>query len=109
MQRARIPAAALANPDADLLEEAGRHVARYKLPKALVRVDRVRRAPSGKADYRWAKKLADSELARTFAHEICHFMALQHVVNKGLSGKLYPAPKPKRMVEYRMCRVFSSR
>lgn len=34
----------------------------------------------------------DSELARTFAHEICHFMALQHVVNKGLSGKLYPDP-----------------
>jgi fatty-acyl-CoA synthase len=44
--------------DADLLEEAGRHVARYKLPKALVRVDRVRRAPSGKADYRWARAVA---------------------------------------------------
>ncbi len=34
----------------------------------------------------------DAELARVFAHEVCHFMALQHVVNKGVSGKLYPDP-----------------
>jgi fatty-acyl-CoA synthase len=40
--------------DADLLEEAGRHIARYKLPKEIVRVERVQRSPSGKADYRWA-------------------------------------------------------
>ncbi len=40
--------------DADLLEEAARHVARYKLPKAIVRRDHVERSPSGKADYRWA-------------------------------------------------------
>jgi fatty-acyl-CoA synthase len=40
--------------DADLLEEAGRHIARYKLPKAIVRRDRIERSPSGKADYRWA-------------------------------------------------------
>ncbi len=44
--------------DEDLLEEAARHVARYKLPKAIVRVDRVRRSPSGKADYRWARATA---------------------------------------------------
>ena len=44
--------------DADLLEEAARHVARYKLPKHVIRVDRVQRAPSGKADYRWARDIA---------------------------------------------------
>ena len=44
--------------DDDLLEEAGRHIARYKLPKHVVRVDQVRRAPSGKADYRWAREVA---------------------------------------------------
>ena len=44
--------------DDDLLEEAARHVARYKLPKHIVRVDRVQRAPSGKADYRWARDVA---------------------------------------------------
>ncbi len=44
--------------DEDLREEAARHVARYKLPKAIIRVDRVRRAPSGKADYRWAREVA---------------------------------------------------
>ncbi len=40
--------------DADLLAEAALHVARYKLPKAIVRVDEIVRSPSGKADYRWA-------------------------------------------------------
>lgn len=44
--------------DADLLEEAGRHVARYKIPKAVIRVPVVERSPSGKADYRWARAQA---------------------------------------------------
>jgi acyl-CoA synthetase (AMP-forming)/AMP-acid ligase II len=44
--------------DDDLLAEAGRHVARYKVPKAVIRVDTVERSPSGKADYRWAKARA---------------------------------------------------
>jgi fatty-acyl-CoA synthase len=39
---------------AELLDEAARHVARYKLPKAFVFVEEVVRSPSGKADYRWA-------------------------------------------------------
>jgi acyl-CoA synthetase (AMP-forming)/AMP-acid ligase II len=43
--------------DADLLAEAERHIARYKLPKAIVRVDEVVRSPSGKPDYRWAKSI----------------------------------------------------
>jgi fatty-acyl-CoA synthase len=43
----------------DLLEECGGHIARYKLPKAFVFTDRIARSPSGKADYRWAKRLAE--------------------------------------------------
>jgi fatty-acyl-CoA synthase len=43
---------------AELLGEAQRHVARYKLPKAFVFVDRVARSPAGKADYRWAARVA---------------------------------------------------
>ncbi len=34
------------------------HIARYKLPRAFVFVEAVLRAPSGKADYRWARKTA---------------------------------------------------
>ncbi|HET6152015.1 MAG TPA: acyl-CoA synthetase [Marmoricola sp.] len=44
--------------DADLLDEAGKHVARYKLPKAIIRRPSIARSPSGKADYRWAKQQA---------------------------------------------------
>jgi 3-oxocholest-4-en-26-oate---CoA ligase len=42
----------------ELLAEAERHVARYKLPKAFVFVSEIARSPSGKADYRWAKEQA---------------------------------------------------
>jgi acyl-CoA synthetase (AMP-forming)/AMP-acid ligase II len=42
----------------DLREEAGRHLARYKLPKATVFVDAIVRSPAGKADYRWAREVA---------------------------------------------------
>jgi len=40
----------------ELLAEAGKHLARYKLPKEFVFRDRIQRSPSGKADYRWAKQ-----------------------------------------------------
>ena len=36
----------------------GEHLARYKAPRAFLFVDEVRRHPSGKADYRWAKEQA---------------------------------------------------
>ncbi|MHB1584088.1 MAG: acyl-CoA synthetase [Acidimicrobiales bacterium] len=42
----------------DIVEHAARHVARYKLPKAVVFVPLVQRSPSGKADYRWARQQA---------------------------------------------------
>jgi acyl-CoA synthetase (AMP-forming)/AMP-acid ligase II len=45
---------------AQLLAEAERHVARYKLPKDVVFVDRVERSPAGKADYRWARTVAEA-------------------------------------------------
>ncbi|MCH2173967.1 acyl-CoA synthetase [Myxococcota bacterium] len=44
----------------ELIAEASEHIARYKLPKAFVFVDEVQRSPSGKADYRWAKAVAES-------------------------------------------------
>lgn len=44
--------------DEDLLEATGRELARYKRPKAIVRVPRVRRLPNGKADYAWARSVA---------------------------------------------------
>jgi 3-oxocholest-4-en-26-oate---CoA ligase len=41
-----------------LQEHAGAHVARYKIPRDVVFVDEIVRSPSGKPDYRWAKKAA---------------------------------------------------
>ncbi len=46
--------------DDDLLGVAGQHIARYKLPKSIIRVPKIQRSPSGKADYRWAKDIAGS-------------------------------------------------
>jgi acyl-CoA synthetase (AMP-forming)/AMP-acid ligase II len=45
---------AQADPES-IIAEAGRHIARYKLPKEVIYCDKVQRSPSGKADYRWAK------------------------------------------------------
>ena len=42
----------------DLVEFAGRYLARYKLPKTTVLVAEMVRSPSGKPDYRWAKARA---------------------------------------------------
>jgi acyl-CoA synthetase (AMP-forming)/AMP-acid ligase II len=44
----------------ELLGECERHVARFKLPKEIVFVDRVVRSPAGKADYRWARSVAEA-------------------------------------------------
>jgi fatty-acyl-CoA synthase len=44
-----------------LIAEAEHHIARYKLPKQIVFVNEVVRSPSGKADYRWAARLAASD------------------------------------------------
>ncbi|MAI78043.1 MAG: acyl-CoA synthetase [Deltaproteobacteria bacterium] len=42
----------------ELNQTAGEHISRYKLPKAFVFVGDIVRAPSGKADYRWARETA---------------------------------------------------
>ena len=36
--------------------------------------------------------VGDGEAARVVTHEVCHFMALQHVENRGISGAVYPDP-----------------
>lgn len=48
--------------ESELRQTANGHIASYKLPKAFVFVDEVVRAPSGKADYRWAKETATTAL-----------------------------------------------
>ena len=47
--------------EAELLAEAGKTLARYKLPKAFVFRERIERSPSGKADYRWAREQASGD------------------------------------------------
>ena len=44
--------------DEELVEVCRTSIARYKIPKAFVRVPKVMRSPAGKADYRWAKDVA---------------------------------------------------
>jgi fatty-acyl-CoA synthase len=58
----QLRAGAHATP-AELGEAAAEHLARYKLPRAILFVDAVLRSPSGKADYRWARATALAQLA----------------------------------------------
>ncbi len=55
--------------DAELADACKQYIAKYKTPKAVIRVEKVLRSPSGKADYRWAKAVAteggDSPRRRT--------------------------------------------
>lgn len=44
--------------DDELREWCRARLADFKVPKAIVRVARVQRSPSGKADYRWAREMA---------------------------------------------------
>lgn len=44
--------------EAEILELCASRLARYKLPKEIIFVDRVVRGPNGKADYRWAEQVA---------------------------------------------------
>ncbi|MCG5433150.1 acyl-CoA synthetase [Mycobacterium sp. MYCO198283] len=44
--------------DDELVEVCRSRIARYKIPKAFIRTDKVTRSPAGKADYRWAKDVA---------------------------------------------------
>ncbi|MEX0768799.1 MAG: AMP-binding protein [Microthrixaceae bacterium] len=40
--------------DEQIRSSAEKHIARYKLPRAIIRREQIVRSPSGKADYRWA-------------------------------------------------------
>jgi len=44
---------------ADLTEQTRKFIAGYKLPKEILFVDKVERAPNGKANYKWAKEAAN--------------------------------------------------
>jgi acyl-CoA synthetase (AMP-forming)/AMP-acid ligase II len=49
-------------PTLEALQQHARDsLAGYKLPRALVLVDKVERTPAGKPDYAWAKKIAMAE------------------------------------------------
>ncbi|MBL4907773.1 MAG: AMP-binding protein, partial [Sneathiella sp.] len=48
----------------DLKVETAKHIARYKLPKLYLFVDKVKRGENGKTDYRWAKDLALQSLMK---------------------------------------------
>ncbi|MFD7876542.1 acyl-CoA synthetase [Streptomyces sp. NPDC059766] len=45
----------------DIQTHCRAHLAGYKIPRQLVITDAVRRSPSGKADYRWAREVAVAE------------------------------------------------
>ncbi len=47
-----------------LIDYCRQHLAGYKLPKNILFVDKVQRAPNGKADYKWAKQTALDTLGR---------------------------------------------
>ena len=44
--------------DEELVAVCSTAIARYKIPKAFIRTEKVMRSPAGKADYRWAKEVA---------------------------------------------------
>ncbi|MDP6970734.1 MAG: AMP-binding protein, partial [Pseudomonadales bacterium] len=46
----------------DVIDFTREHLAGYKLPKQVIFVDTVQRAPNGKADYKWAKRTAEAAI-----------------------------------------------
>lgn len=46
----------------ELISYTREHLAGYKLPKQVLFVEEVMRAPNGKANYKWAKEIAEKEL-----------------------------------------------
>lgn len=44
--------------EVDVIDFTREHLAGYKLPRHVIFVDQVQRAPNGKADYKWAKRAA---------------------------------------------------
>ena len=44
-----------------LINKTRSFIASYKLPKKIIFVGNVERAPNGKANYKWAKNIADED------------------------------------------------
>ena len=42
-----------------LIDSTREFIAGYKLPKKIIIVEHVQRAPNGKADYKWANEIAN--------------------------------------------------
>ena len=64
----RVTAVASLRPGSDLDGEAIREslrekIAAFKMPKQLFVVEKVERAPNGKADYKWARKVVEESLS----------------------------------------------
>ena len=47
----------------ELIEKTRSVIAAYKLPKSIIFTDEVKRAPNGKANYKWAKSYAEEHLS----------------------------------------------
>lgn len=57
----------------EVLDSAGRTIARYKLPKALVLSEQIARSPSGKPDYTWARTIVGEALgSREASPDVWH-------------------------------------
>jgi fatty-acyl-CoA synthase len=76
---ALVALAAGASPtDEHIKAEASKHIARYKLPKAIVRVEAIQRTPTGKIDRPWAKSVAAASVAADAGTAVA---AAQHAVS----------------------------
>ena len=48
--------------EGELIDFTREQLSGYKLPKQILFVDEVKRAPNGKANYKWAKEVAEQKL-----------------------------------------------
>ena len=46
--------------EAELLNDVKERLAGYKVPKSVIFVEKLKRGPNGKSDYRWARDIAQS-------------------------------------------------
>ena len=49
--------------EAELIAFLKTSLAGYKVPKSILLTEEVKRAPNGKANYKWAKEFAESSLS----------------------------------------------
>ena len=61
---AAIEEAGMVNEES-LIDFTREHLAGYKLPKQVLLFEEIRRAPNGKADYKWAREAAETQLGES--------------------------------------------